>query len=103
VPLGAVRYSGDDLPGWTCSFGSWKHYTRQLDSHPLSSINSFQRKQAISAEIDCFAHLFPDSQLAKLVARRPGPRAEPPSHPTATGGAHAAICRPRGGIAKQNL
>jgi hypothetical protein len=28
-----------------------------------------------------------------LVARRPGPRTEPPSHPTATGGAHAAVCR----------
>jgi hypothetical protein len=42
-------------------------------------------------------------QLAKLAAHRPGPRAAPPSHPTAMGGAHAAICRPRGGFAKQNL
>jgi hypothetical protein len=42
-------------------------------------------------------------QLAKLAAHRPGPRAAPPSHPTATGGAHTAICRPRGGFAKHRL
>jgi hypothetical protein len=42
-------------------------------------------------------------QLAKLAAHRPGPRAAPPSHPTATGGAHTAICRPRSGFAKHRL
>jgi hypothetical protein len=42
-------------------------------------------------------------QLAKLAAHRPGPRAAPTSHPKAMGGARAAICRPRGGFAKQKL
>jgi hypothetical protein len=57
------------------------------------SVNGIQRTKANSADIDCLQHLF---QLAKLAAHRPGPRAAPPSHPTAMGGAHAAICRDPG-------
>jgi hypothetical protein len=53
-----------------------------------------------SADIDYLRLLFPACQVA---AHRPGPRAAPPSHPTAMGGAHAAICRPQGGFAKQKL
>jgi hypothetical protein len=67
--------------------------------HPRS-VNGIQRTKAnrpISYIYDFY------SQLTKLAVHRPGPRAAPPSHPTAMGGAHAAICRPRGGFAKQKL
>jgi hypothetical protein len=62
----------------------------------LRSVNAIQRTKANRPISYIYGFYF---QLAKLAAHRPGPRAAPPSHPTAMGGAHAAICRPRGGFA----
>jgi hypothetical protein len=86
---------------------SWKYHTRRLDP-PVglspttrgrsTESNGQRRHRPISTIYDFYF------QLAKLAAYRPGPRAAPPSHPTAMGGAHAAICRPRGGFSnKQKL
>jgi hypothetical protein len=65
-------------------------------------VNGIQRTKATSAGIDYLRLLF---QLAKLAAHRPGPRAAPPSHPTATGGAQLPpFADPtEGGFAKQKL
>jgi hypothetical protein len=64
-------------------------------------VNGIQRIKATSANIDYLRLLFPACQ----VGRAPPPtarRATQPPH-AAMGGAHAAICRPRGGFAKQKL
>ena len=63
----------------------------------VNLFNGQRRHRPISTTYDIYF------QLAKLATHRPGPRAAPPSHPTAMSGAHAAICRPRGGFAKQKL
>jgi hypothetical protein len=62
-----------------------------------TAFNGQRRHRSISTIYDFYF------QLAKLAAHRPGPRAAPPIHTTAMDGAHAAICRPRGGFAKQKL
>jgi hypothetical protein len=107
---------GYDVLRFTCCFGSWKHHTRRLDP-PVGLPPSTRgrstafdgREQATPAEhsiqhpaTSAICKIY-SRKLAKLVARRHRPRAESPSHTTAAGGAHAAICRPRGGFAKQKL
>jgi hypothetical protein len=101
---GVQCVGGGDVLRFTCRFGSWKHHTRQLDSPVVlppstrgwsTAFNGQRRLRPISNVL----HMY--SQLAKLAACRPGPRAAPPSHLTATGGAHTAIFRPRGGFAKK--
>jgi hypothetical protein len=72
---------------------------RVTPQHPRS-VNGIQRTKANRPVSTIYDFYF---QLDKLAAHRSGLRAAPPSHPTAMGGAHAAICRPRGGFAKQKL
>jgi hypothetical protein len=67
---------------------------RVIPQHPRL-VNGIQRKKANRPVSTIYDFYF---QLAKLAAHRPGPRAAPPTHPTAMGGAHGAICRPRGGF-----
>jgi hypothetical protein len=105
---GAQCVGSDDVLRFTCRFGGWKNHTRQLDP-PVGLPPSTRGRSTASNEkrrigryrlFTIYDFYF---QLVKLAAYRPGPRAAPPSHPTAMGGAHAAIFRPRGGFAKQKL